>query len=154
MCLRPGHRDQPVQVGADDAIFGRGGGQAREAVQLAAGLLFGLLGHVGFFDALAELLDVGGLLVAFTQLALDGFELLAQEVLVLHLFDLGAGFVLDLLTQLQHFRFACQDADQPAQFFADRIDFQQRLGFGQVHALEVGDGVDDLQRVVDGARWR
>jgi hypothetical protein len=69
---------------------------------------------------------------------------------VLHLFDLGAGFVLDLLAQLEHFRFARQDADQLAQLLGDRIDLQQRLGFGQLHALEVGDGIDDLQRVVDG----
>ena len=101
------------------------------------------------FDLLAELFDLGGLLVALAQLALDGLELLAQEVLALHLVDLGAGLVLDLLADLQHFHFARQDADQPVQLVGGRVHLQQRLGFLQVHALEIGDGIDRLQRIFD-----
>ena len=147
---RPGQGDQPIQVGANHTVFGGGSGQAREAVQLAAGLLAGLFGHVGGFDLLAQLFHLDGLFVAFAQLALDSFELLAQEVLALHFFDLRAGLVLDLLANLEHFDLAGENVDELMQLFFGRIDLEQLLGVRQIHALEVGNGVDGLQRIFDG----
>ena len=35
-------------------------------------------------------------------------------------------------------------------FSVTEVDLEQCLGLGQVHALEIGDGIDDLQRVIDG----
>ncbi len=145
----PGQGDQPVEIGADDAVLGRGSGQAGQTFQLAFGLFLGLLGHFGVFDLLAEFLRLDRLLVLLAELLLDGFHLLAQEVFALDLFDLAAGFVLDLLAKLQHFRFADQQADQLLQLVGDRIELQDLLRVLDVHALEVGDGIGRLERVFD-----
>ena len=54
-----------------------------------------LLGHAGGLDLVAQLVDLGLLRVVLTQLALDGLELLAQDVLALGLVHLGLDFGLD-----------------------------------------------------------
>ena len=73
--------------------------------------------------------------------------MLAQIVLPLHLLDLAASLVLDLLPKSQDFGFAYQQSDQLAELFLRRIDFQQFLGVLQIDALEIRDRVDRLQRV-------
>ena len=147
---RPGQGDQPVEVGTDHAILGRGRRQPGQAIQFAQGLFLGLLRHPGRFDFLAEFAHLSGLLVLFAQLPLDGLQLLAQEVFPLHFLDFGTGLVLDLLAQFQHLDLAGQDAHQTAQFVGHRVQFQDGLGVLQAHALEVGHGVGRLQRVFEG----
>jgi len=146
--LAPGQADQPVQVGADDAVFGGGGGQLGHAVQLAAGLLLRLLGHPGFLDLPAELLDLDLLLIGLAQFMLDGLELLAQEVLALDLLHLRLGLRLDLAAQLQNFQLLVEDGHQPAELGRDVVDLQELLAFLQVDPDVGCDGVDDLQRIV------
>ena len=152
--LRPGQAGQPVQPGADDAVLGGGGRQARQALQFAQSFLLRLLRHAGFLDALAELLDFRRLLVAFAQLLLDGLQLFAQEVLALHLFHTGLRFGLDLAAQLQHLQFLAQQGHQMAQLAFQRVDLQQVLRLAQFNAHVGGDGVDQLQRVFHIQRGR
>ena len=74
---RPGQVDQPIQVGADDAILSGSGRQAAEPVQLAARHFLGFFRHGRGFDLLAEFIHLGRLFVGLPQLSLDGFELFA-----------------------------------------------------------------------------
>src|SRR5690606_18418434 len=94
--LRPGERDEPVEIRARDGVLGGGDGHARQAVELAHRLLADRLGHAGRLDLLAELLDLLLLLVVFAELLLDRLQLLAQEVLALVATDLGLDLRLDL----------------------------------------------------------
>ena len=56
--LRPRQLDQPVEVGAQHRVLGRGLGHALQALELLARLLLGLLGHAGLGDRLLQLLDL------------------------------------------------------------------------------------------------
>ena len=89
--LRPGQLDQPLQVGADDAVLGGGRGQFLQPRELALGGFAGVLGQFGLLDPLAQLVDLGLLLVPLPQLVLDRFQLLAQEELALAFVDLRTG---------------------------------------------------------------
>ena len=71
-----------------------------QALQLLHGLLLGLLRHAGFFDLLAELLDLVGAVVLAAQLLVDGLDLLVEVVLLLGLLhlllDLGVDALVDV----------------------------------------------------------
>ena len=130
----PRQADHPVQVGLDDGILGGLRGHLAHAIELAARFLLGLLGHAGRRDAALELLDLGLLLVRLAQLLLDGLELLAQEILALHLGHLILGLRLDLLAELQDFQFLRQQRIEPDQLLFDLVDLQDFLGLGGFHA--------------------
>ena len=100
--LRPGQLDQPVEVGADHRVLGRGLGHALEAPELLAGVLLDLLGHPGLGDRLVELLDLGRGALALAELLLDRLQLLAQDVLALAALDRLAGLLADVARDLEH----------------------------------------------------
>ena len=58
--LAPGQRDDPLEVGADHAVLGGGGGQALEAFELAVGGLADVLGQLCGLDLLAQVCGLGG----------------------------------------------------------------------------------------------
>ncbi len=62
------------------------------------------------FDLGAKLLDFLGLVVAFAELALNGLELLAQEIIALVFADLGLHLRLDLRSELEDFELLDQQA--------------------------------------------
>ena len=93
----PRQLDQPVEIGAHHRVLARGVGHALEALQFLHRLLFDFLGHAGFCDRFLELPELRSLaLVAFAQLLLDRFHLLAQEVLPLSLIQAHFGALVDL----------------------------------------------------------
>ena len=94
-CPRQGYK--PIEVASNHAIFGSRGWQARQPLQFATCLLLSFFRHVGLFDLLTEFLCLGSLLIFFAEFLLDRFHLLTQEIFALHLFDLAARFILDLL---------------------------------------------------------
>ena len=98
----PGQLDQPVEIGADHAVFGRRLGHALEPAEFAPRLLLDLLRHLGLGDRLAELGDLVLLAVGVAELLLDRGHLLAQEHLALALVERGAGLLADLLRQPEH----------------------------------------------------
>ena len=98
----PGQLDQPVEIGADHAVFGRGLGHPLEPAELAPRLLLDLLRHLGLGDRLAQLGDLVLLAVGVAQLLLDRRHLLAEEHLALALVERGAGLLADLLRQPEH----------------------------------------------------
>src|SRR5207302_11299995 len=79
--LAPWHRDQPVQVGPDDARLRGLLAHPLETPQLLLGLLARGLGHARFLDLSPILLDDRGVVVA--KFLADRLHLLAQEVLAL-----------------------------------------------------------------------
>ena len=85
------------------------GGRLLEPPELAVGRLAGVLGQVRRLDPLAQLVDLGLLLVALAELVLDRLQLLAQEVLALALVDLRLDLGLDLGAELDHLELAGED---------------------------------------------
>ena len=122
--LRPGEIDEPLEVGADHPVLGGDRRQLLEPGELPFGGLLRLLRQAGLLDPLAELVDLGLLLVGLAELLLDRLELLAQEVLALALVDLGLDLGLDLRAELDHLELAGEDLGQAPQ------------PLGHVHGLE------------------
>ena len=87
--LVPGQRDDPVEVGADDAVLGRGRRQLLESRELPGRGLQRVLRQVLPFDLAAQLVDLGLLLVALAELVLNRLQLLPEEELALALVDLA-----------------------------------------------------------------
>ena len=113
--LRPGEIDEPLEVGADHPVLGGDRRQLLEPAELPFGGLLRLLRQAGLLDPLAELVDLGLLLVALAELLLDRLELLAQEVLALALVDLGLDLGLDLRAELDHLELAGEDLREAPQ---------------------------------------
>ena len=107
----PGQADQPVDVGPDDADLGRGGRDPAHAVDFLERARLDLLGHARGLDLLAQLVDLGLLRVVLAELALDGLQLLAQDVLALGLVHLGLDLGLDLALELEDLDLAGEEAD-------------------------------------------
>ena len=120
--LHPRQRDQPIEIGARDRVFGRRHRHLRQAIELAQRFLLDQLGHAGGLDLLGELLDLLGLVVAFAELLLNRLHLLAQEVLALVLADLRLHLRLDLRSELEHFELLDQD---PVQVVHPRADVER-----------------------------
>ena len=97
--LRPGHRDQPVEVAADHRGLGRLLALALEPAQLLLGLLGDRLRHPGLGDLALVLLDQAALVLA--QLLADRLHLFAQEVVALLLLGAGLDVVADPAAHLQ-----------------------------------------------------
>ena len=100
--LRPRQIDQPVEIGPDHPVFGRGLGHALEALELLLGLILGLLRHAGLLGRLAQLGEFARLFVAFAELLLNVAELLAQDMLALLGGERLLGLLADLLGELEH----------------------------------------------------
>ncbi len=144
----PGQRDQQLDIRADDRVLRRDRRNLLQPRKLAQGVLIGLFGHVRLLDLLAQLVDGRGLFVLLAQLLLDGFQLLAQNVLALRLAHLLLGLALNLLAQFQHFQLVCQEVDDQFQLAPRRLDLQDLLAQSQVHLRAAGDEIDDLQRIL------
>ena len=144
----PGEVDDPLQIGPDHAVFGRGGRQALEAPELAVGLLLRLLGQLGRVDPLAELVDLGLLLVGLAELVLDRLELLAQVVLALSLLDPRLDLGLNLGAELDHLELAGEDLREPAQAPADVDLLEQLLLLGGRDPQRPGDQMGQRRGVI------
>ena len=153
--LRPGQLDQPIEIGADHAVLGRGLGHALEPLQLLARLLFGLLGHAGLLDRLAEFGDLGLRVLALAELFLDLAELLAQDVLALAAGEQFLRLLADLLRQAQHLDLLREIAQQLVEPVADIEGLEQVLLLGRLEVRDVGDEIGERRRrlhLIDGGR--
>ena len=97
----PGQADEPVHVGPDDPDLRAGRRDPAHPVDLLDRPGLDLVRHAGGFDLLAQLVDLGLLRVVLAELALDGLELLAQDVLALGLVHLGLDLGLDPALELE-----------------------------------------------------
>ena len=92
----PGQREDPLEVGADDAVLGRRRRDPLQPRELALGCLPRVLGQIRLLQLFAKLVDLRLHLVGLAELVLDRLELLAQEVLPLRLVHLRLDLGLDL----------------------------------------------------------
>src|SRR6185436_7833022 len=101
-----------------------------EAADLPFELLFALFGHLPFFGQAPVARDFLGELLAFAELLLDRFELLAQEILPLTSVHLAARLRRDLLLHGEHLDLARHHVADPAQTIdrIDRLEDALRLG--------------------------
>src|SRR5690606_12923804 len=143
--LRPRQRDEPVEVRPNHRTFGRGLGHRFETPELLRRLLVGLLRHFGLLDRLAQLLDLG-VLVVLAELALDRAHLLAQQILALALLELFLRLLADLARQLQHLdavREVVRDLLEP---LADVESLEDLLLLRRLDVDEAGDQIRELRR--------
>ena len=115
--LGPGQLAHPVEVVANHAVLGRVLRDAPEAFQLAVGFLEDRLGHAGGVDLLAQLGDLAGARVGFTELLSNCAQLFLEVVLALRLVDLPPDVGLDLLRKLEDFELVVER----------RVDFAQAV---------------------------
>ena len=146
---RPGQRHDPVEIGTDHAVLGGRRRQLRQAVHLPGGLLEHFFGQVRLLDLLAQFVGLRLGLVHLPQLVLDGFELLAQDVLPLALVHLGLDLVLDLGAQLQHFQLAVHEGGEAAQALGEVDLFEKFLLVLGLQAHGRRDEVAQCRGVVD-----
>ncbi len=136
---RPGQLHQPVEIGADHAVFGRRVGRAAKAAQFLAGLRLDLGGHLGLVDRGAQFLDVGGRRVTLAELLLDGRQLFAQQPLALALAQGGVGLAADLRGKAQHVQPLGQDGRDLVQARLEVERFEYALLFLRL-GVHIGGG--------------
>ena len=144
----PGQLDEPVEVGADDAHLGGGGGHLRQPPHLLLRLLLHLVGHLGGADLLLQLVDLPGHEVALAQLALDGPHLLPQVILPLALVHLILHLGVDLVLQLQQVQLLGQEDAQLLQPGRRVEGLQDLLALGYVQLHDGRDQVRQPARIV------
>ena len=153
--LRPGQRDQPVEVGADHHLLGRPRRDGPQPLQLAVRDFAHRRGHAGLLDLLLQALQLGVGLVVRPQLLLDRLELLAQDVLALALLELVLHLLLDLRAHLEDFDLPADVRRQLAQALLDRQRLEQLLLAGRGHvrqARRVGGVEQRHAQLVGGDR--
>ena len=147
----PRQADEPIHVGPDDPDLGRGGGDPAHPVDFLDGPGLDLLGHAGRFDLLAKLVDLGLLRVVLTQLALDGLELLAQDVLALGLVHLGLDLGLDPALELEDLDLVREEVGDELEALDDVDRLEHLLALLGGHVRAVGDHVGQQARFADVA---
>ena len=144
--LRPRQLDQPIEVAADHGVLGARLGRALEPRQLLQRLLLGLLRHLGLFNGLAKLGDLGAGAFALAKLLLNLAKLLAQDVLALPALQRFLGLLADLLGQAQDFDLLRQDAQQLVQALLDVEGLEQVLLLGRREVGGIGDEIGKRRR--------
>ena len=103
------------------------------------------------FDLLAQFVDLGLLRVVLAQLALDGLQLLAQDVLALGLVHLRLDFGLDATLQLEDLDLAAKEGGDELQPLDDVDRLEQLLALLGGHVRAVGDHVGQESGLADVA---
>jgi hypothetical protein len=135
----PGQSRHPIEIGADDGGLGRIGVRALQAFDLFLDLFARFLRDRLLFDLLAVILDFFGEFLAFAQLGLNGFELLAEEVLTLRLVHLALRGRGDFLLHGEQVDLTCEQVVDLLQSL-DRIDrFEDALRLFQLQ-IEIRRG--------------
>ena len=115
---RPRQVDDPLEVGAHDAVLGRLDRNDAQPLELLLGGLARHLGRVGVLELLSQLVDLALARIAFAELLLDRPHLLAQVEVALVLRQLVLHLRLDLLPQLEQLDLAVEDAGQALEALA------------------------------------
>ncbi len=147
----PGHFRDPLQPGARNGALGRALGQLAQPGQLLGHLTKDVFGQPDPLQLLFQIVLFGPL----AQLGLDGFHLLAQDVLALGLRDLLLHGPFDVVSSLERLAPARQQRDDDLETLDGIEDLQQApllisLG-GDVVAEEVGERAGVLDGVEPSA---
>ena len=151
--LAPRQRQQPVEVGADRGRLGVVAAGRGEPVDLALGLLAGLLGELGLGDAGAVALDLV-LVVDVAQLLADGVELAPQQELALRLLHALGDVVADAAAELDLAQRLAGPGEGLLEPLLD-VDGLEQLELALVGQVGgVAGGVGEGARLVDRAQER
>ena len=143
----PRQLDDVLEEGADDLALHRLPTDPGEPVELAVHFLPGLGRKLERLELLPELLQVVAL-VALTQLALDGLELLAQEHFALPLAELLLDLRLDVLLGVEHADLPLDVHQDPAEPLLDAERLEQSLPLCRGDVDVPGDQVGEAARLV------
>ena len=110
-----------------------------------------LVGHAGALDLVAQLVDLGLLRVVLAELALDGLQLLAEDVLALGLVHLGLDLGLDPALQLEDLDLAVEERRDELEPLDDVDGLEQLLALLGGHVRAVRDHVGEQARLGDVA---
>ena len=143
--LAPRHRHQPVDVVARHGGLGRDRRHRLEALELLFGLLLGLLGHLGLFDLLFQLLDFLGALILAPELVVDRLDLLVEVVLLLRLLHLLLDLHVDALLDVDLLDL---DIDQVVQALVRIEGVEQALLLARGDHQMGGERVGETIRVI------
>ena len=148
--LRPGDREQGVEVGPDHGCLPGLLAHPLKTAQLPDGLLLDGLGHLGLRDLPLVLLDDRGVVV--TELLADRLHLLAQEVIALLLLGAGLDVVADSLADLKLGQALALHLERKLETLGhvDRLQKAPLVGHAQVGA--VAGGVGERARLADRAQ--
>ena len=147
--LAPRQACHPLEIRVDHAVLGRGRRNAGEPAQLALRLTPGFVREAGLRDPATEVGHVAVAPLGFSELLLDGPELLAQVVLPLLLGQPLLGVGRDLPSQLPHGELALQQVDEPPELGGDRIRFENLLPGRHVEGDDRCDEVRDVARIAE-----
>ena len=139
--------EDPVDVGPDHLVFGRGRRHPLEAIDFplrdgADGFRQVRGGNPG-----AKLLDLG--LFAFAELVLDRLQLLAEVVLTLRVRHLLLCGRLDLVLHLEQRDLAAQDRGDHLELPGEIVLLEDVLLLVRLHVEEAGQQIRQAQRIVD-----
>ena len=145
----PRQRDQPVEIRANDAVFGAGLRHFRKTVEFAIGSLLHVLGHAGAIDLLAQLVEFGELRIDLTEFFLNRAKLLAQVELALILLHLALDVALDLMSQFDDFELLGEQHRELAHALGRVALFEQRLPIRRLQAHRGGDEIRQHRGIGD-----
>jgi hypothetical protein len=153
--LGPGDVEDPVEVGADDGVFGGADLHRAEALELLLRDLLGLRREVRLGDAILEAVEIALVAVVLAELLLDGLELLAEDVFSLVFAHLLLDLGVDALAHLEDLELAGEEAEDLADALLrlDRLDELGLLldGGVEVRGDEIGEGAGGLDGVDERA---
>ena len=122
--LGPGQTRQPLEVGDDHAVLGRGRRQALQPRELPIRLAPGLLRQAGLLDLPTQLGQPSVAIVLIAELLVNRPELLPQVEVALLLGKPLLGVGGDLPAQLAHGQLALEQIYQPAELGRDRLQLE------------------------------
>ena len=145
----PGQGCGPVQVVAGDGVLGRAALEDRQLVQLFVDTLARLLGQHLAFQAGAEFVGVGALVVlGDAQLLLDDLQLFLEEEFALVFADLAVDLGGQLLLQARDFHLLAQQRQDLLHPLEDRHGVQHFLQFAAGRGGQGRGEVGEWRRVV------
>ncbi len=145
----PGQGGGPVQVVAGDGVLGRAALEDRQLVQLFVDTLARLLGQHLAFQAGAEFVGVGALVVlGDAQLLLDDLQLFLEEEFALVFADLAVDLGGQLLLQARDFHLLAQQRQDLLHPLEDRHGVQHFLQFAAGRGGQGRGEVGERRRVV------
>ena len=150
--LRPGNREEPVEVGPDHGRFGVRVAHPLESRQLALGLLLHRLGHRGGRNLRPIFLGNRALVLA--ELLADGVHLPPQEILALLFLRAGLHVVADALPDAQLGEPLLLKLQGQLQPFDDVERFEQLQLLADVQIRRVAGGIRQGARMGDRAHER
>ena len=131
--FRPRQFQYPVEIGTDDAHFGRHRRDVVQARQFFFRFLTGFFRQIFRFDLAAQFGNFSGDAVTFAEFVLHHADLFAQEKIALAFVHFLLHLCLNAVFQFQYIQFPRQNGGDALQSVVRVGDFQNFLPNGDIH---------------------